>query len=201
VVVEKVKEFRVVVEYPEPKVVVADEYRRPPVPTLSAPTESVESLKGAEIVDEAVEKNPLSNPRVVVVELYPTLEVNGNAPEEVTNPASLLNQERLIEDDAVEFTLPLDPMYANPCESEERFKGAEMVDDAVEKNPLSNPRAVVVELYPVLAVNGKVKEETVTGDEPMMVAVAQDEPPEHESVVVDTVPKVEGVPTPVQYAS
>jgi hypothetical protein len=34
----------------------------------------------------------------------------------------------------------------------------------------------------------------------MMVAVEQDEPPEHESVVVETVPKVEGVPLPVQYA-
>jgi hypothetical protein len=153
--VEKVRKLAVVVAYPEPKVVVADEYTNPPAPMLSAPLVRVESLKGAEMVDEAVEKNPLSNPRVVVVELYPTLEVNGKAPAEVTNPASLLNQERLIEEDAIELTLPADPMYANPCESEERLKGAEMVDDAVEKNPLSNPRVVVVELYPVLAVNGK----------------------------------------------
>ena len=42
VVVEKVKEFAVVVEYPEPKVVVAAEYKRPPVPIAKLPTESDE---------------------------------------------------------------------------------------------------------------------------------------------------------------
>ena len=39
---EKVKEFAVVVEYPEPKVVVAAEYKIPPVPTERLPTESDE---------------------------------------------------------------------------------------------------------------------------------------------------------------
>jgi hypothetical protein len=33
---------------------------------------------------------------------------------EVRNPASLLNQERLIEDDAIEFTRPPVPRYAKP---------------------------------------------------------------------------------------
>ena len=50
----------------------------------------------------------------------------------------------------------------------------------------------------MLAVNGKAKEEMVTGVEPMMVAVAQDEPPEHESVVVATVCRA---PVPAPYMS
>ncbi len=58
-----------------------------------------------------------------------------------------------------------------------------------------------MELYPVLTVNGKAAEEIVTGDEPSTLNEVQEVPPEHETEVVDTVPKVEGVPTPVQYAS
>ena len=65
------------------------------------------------------------------------------------------------------------------------MRSPEIVDDAVEKNPL-NPMTVEVELYPVLTVNGKAAEEMVIGDAPIMTPCEHDEPPEHEMVVVAT---------------
>ena len=53
---------------PEPKVVVAPEYSRPLVPTLSVPTESEGKKREEEKVEEAVEKRPPVKPRVVEVE-------------------------------------------------------------------------------------------------------------------------------------
>ena len=53
--------------------------------------------------------------------------MNGKAYE--VNPASLLNQERLIEDDAMELTLPADPMYANPCERSESLVPFSVVEE------------------------------------------------------------------------
>ncbi len=43
-----------------------------------------------------------------------------------------------------------------PSERDERWRGAEMVEDAVEKKPF-NPRTVEVETYPVCASNGNAK--------------------------------------------
>ncbi len=67
----------------------------------------------------------------------------------------MLNQDSLIDDDAIEFTCPADPMYANPCVRDGRYRDELNVDDAVENRPLVNPIVVDVELYPVLTVNGK----------------------------------------------
>jgi hypothetical protein len=61
-------------------------------------------------VDEAVENSPFKNPIVVPVALYPVNDVNGN--EE--NPRSLLNQDNLIDDEAIVLTCPPVPVYANP---------------------------------------------------------------------------------------
>jgi hypothetical protein len=76
--------------------------------------------------------------------------VNGNVPKLV----SLLNQERLIDDDAIVFTFPFVPRYVKPCESAGRKKLPDCVDEAVEKNPPVRPRTVEVELYPVTDVKG-----------------------------------------------
>ena len=71
----------------------------------------------------------------------------------------------------------------------------------MEKNPLS-PSMVEVELYPVLTVNGNECERIVIGVEPMIVAWLQDDPPEHERVVVAMEESLAGVPeVVVQYAS
>ncbi len=35
----------------------------------------------------------------------------------VMNPLSLLNHDSLIDDEAIELTVPFDPRYANPCPS------------------------------------------------------------------------------------
>ena len=64
----------------------------------------------------------------------------------VRNPLSLLNHERRIDDEAIEFTCPADPKYANPCVSDDRKRLDEKVDDAVEKRPCVNPIVVPVAL-------------------------------------------------------
>ena len=56
---------------------------------------------------------------------------------------SLLNQERLIDDEAIEETLPEVPRYAKPCERVGRFRLEEIVEEAVEKKP-ERPRTVEV---------------------------------------------------------
>ena len=63
---------------PEENVVVAPEYTRPFVSTFSVPEERDGSLSDELIVEDAVEKNPFRNPRVVDVALYEVAEVNGN---------------------------------------------------------------------------------------------------------------------------
>ena len=128
-----------VVAKPEPKVVVAPEYKRPLVPTLSVPTVRDERYRLLPKVDEAVEKRPL-NPMTVVVELYPVLTVNGKE----AKLESLLNQESFTDDEAMVFTLPLVPVYAKPWERDERKRSFEMVLEAVEKKPL-RPSTVEVE--------------------------------------------------------
>ena len=90
------------------------------------------------------------NPIVVDVELYPVFDVNGNT----VNPASLLNQDSCIDDEAIVLTLPFVPVYVNPCDRDGKKKFPDCVDDAVEKYPLSRPSAVDVALYPVADVNG-----------------------------------------------
>ncbi len=69
-----------------------------------------------------------------------------NGKPDVENPASLLNQDSCTDDDAIELTLPLDPMYEKPCDSDGKKKLPTCVDDAVEKYPLSSPSVVDVEL-------------------------------------------------------
>ncbi len=70
------------------------------------------------------------------------------------NPASLLNQDSCIDDEAIVFTLPFVPVYVNPCASDGRKKFPDCVDEPTEKYPLSRPSVVDVELYPVFDVNG-----------------------------------------------
>ena len=89
----------------------------------------------------------------MVVELYPVLTVNGNAADPVTNPASLLNQERLIDDEAIELAFPADPMYAKPCVSDGKYTDEPNVDDAVVKIP-EKPSTDDVELPYDCEVNG-----------------------------------------------
>ena len=45
------------------------------------------------------------------------LDVNGK----VEKFASLLNQDICIDDEAIEFTLPFEPMYENPCPRDGRL--------------------------------------------------------------------------------
>ena len=60
-------------------------------------------------------------------------------------PASLLNHESRMDDEAIVFTCPADPVNAKPCDRDERYRELLNVDEAVEKRPL-NPKTVVVEL-------------------------------------------------------
>ena len=54
----------------------------------------------------------------------------------------------------------------------------------------------------MLAVNGQVADEMVTGEEPMITPWEQDEPPEQDRVVVAIEPSLAGDPDEVvQYAS
>jgi hypothetical protein len=64
---------------------------------------------------------------------------------EVRKPASLLNQDNLIDDEAIVWTSPADPVNAKPCARDGRYSDEENVDDAVEKRP-ANPMTVDVEL-------------------------------------------------------
>ena len=99
-------------------------------------------------------------------------------------------------------TFPADPVYANPCESDERRRSPEIVELAVEKNPLSNPRVVEVELLVPTVVNGKADEEMVTGEEPRTLKLVHDVPPEQVTEVVATDPSLAGEPfVVVQYES
>ena len=89
-------------------------------------------------VMERLVKVVMESTEVVPVSMKPLYE-------EVRYPLSLLNQESCTDDEAIELTLPPVPKYANPWESDESRRSPEMVDEAVEKNPLSNPRVVEVE--------------------------------------------------------
>lgn len=84
---------------PVPAVVVAPLVTSP-LYTARPPLVSVGRLSAPENVDDAVENSPPVNPIAVDVALYPACDVNGKA--EVPNPTSLLNQERLIDDDAID---------------------------------------------------------------------------------------------------
>jgi hypothetical protein len=95
---------------PEEKVVVAPEYTSPLVSTLRVPADSEGNRSDELNVDEAVENNPPVNPITEVVPLYPTAGVNGNANVEVRNPASLLNHESLIDEEAIDWTSPFVPV-------------------------------------------------------------------------------------------
>ena len=118
---------------------------------------------------------------VDVVDTPYDVAVNGNAYD--VKPLSLLNQESCTEDEAIELTLPAEPMYPNPCERDESLRSDENVDDAVEKTPFNKPSVVVVELYPVLTVNGNadvenpaslLNQERLTEDEAIELAFPAD---------------------------
>ncbi len=64
---------------------------------------------------------------------------------DVRNPASLLNHDRLIDDEAIVCTSPLLPVNAKPCVSDGKNRDDPNVDDAVENSPL-NPMIVDVPL-------------------------------------------------------
>ena len=81
------------------------------------------------------------------------IELTGYVPVFVMNPASLLNQERLTDDDAIELAFPADPMYAKPCESDGKYTDDPNVDDAVVKIP-EKPSTDEVELPYDCEVNG-----------------------------------------------
>ena len=57
----------------------------------------------------------------------------------------MLNQDNLIDDEAIVLTNPFVPVYAKPCVSDGKYREDPNVDDAVEKRPL-NPMTVDVEL-------------------------------------------------------
>ena len=64
---------------------------------------------------------------------------------DVRKPASLLNHERLIDDDAIVCTSPFDPVYAKPCDRSDSFVPFSVVDPS-ENSPCMNPIVVDVEL-------------------------------------------------------
>lgn len=84
------------------------------------------------------------------------IELIGYVPVVVMNPASLLNHERFTDDDAIGCTNPVEPVYRNPCAKEERRNADDIVEEAVDRNPLRNPRVDVVELPHEFTVNGKL---------------------------------------------
>lgn len=113
-------------------VVVAVVLTSPVEPTYVRPCDRDESLRADANVDEAVDRSPLT-PSTDVVELPHDCDVNGN-----TCAASV--------DVPIVPTSPFEPRYVNPCDRDGRKKFPDCVDEAVEKNPFSRPRVVVVEL-------------------------------------------------------
>ena len=67
----------------------------------------------------------------------------GNA--KLVNPASLLNHDSLIDDEAIDCTSPLDPMYEKPCVRSVSLVPFSVVDDR-ENSPDVKPITVDVEL-------------------------------------------------------
>ena len=87
----------------------------PFVPVVRIPWPSDERYRSEANVDDAFENRPCVNPITVDVELYPVDEVNGKP--KVVNPVSLLNHDRLIDDEAIELIDPPEPRYANPWDA------------------------------------------------------------------------------------
>lgn len=155
---------------PVPAVVVAPLYTFPFASTLSSPLVRVGNHRVLEIVanvvvelsncavDDADSDVPVAPKCIcVVVELATWLKkpealgVYGNANVDVKNPASLLNQDSLIDDEAIVLTNPLLPVYAKPCDSEGSVSVPTL---AVVADAYVNDPRVVDELENVLrAVN------------------------------------------------
>jgi len=89
---------------------------------------------------------------VEAVESVPVIVIG--AEPNATNPVHDVEPEHVTVVVAVVPTTPVEPTYATPCPRDDSRRGPENVDDAVEKNPLSSPSVVDVELYPVTDVNG-----------------------------------------------
>jgi hypothetical protein len=131
---------------------------KPPVrePSVRVPTFAVVAeayWKEPSVVDEFVN---ICRPVNVFVSAR---SVDDAAPErDVRKPASLLNQERFTEEDAIVFTVPPVPMYAKPCDKDDSRSDELNVEDAVEKRPPVKPMTLDVELPYVCDVNGNVPE-------------------------------------------
>ncbi len=129
-------------------------HTRPDADVFSVPTVVVDSVSSPVVrfVVEAVVNDPYvvdDNANLFTPEkkLVSDSSVDEAAPDsEVRNPASLLNHDSRIDDEAIVCTSPFDPVYVNPCVRDGRYRLDENVDDAVENSPLVNPIVVDVEL-------------------------------------------------------
>jgi len=74
----------------------------------------------------------------------------------VSEAKSLLKPDSAIDDVATVFTFPFELAYKNPCERDDRYTGAEKVDEAVENIPPVKPITDDVALPHVKEVKGKV---------------------------------------------
>ncbi len=77
--------------------------------------------------------------------------MNGNT----VNPASLLNHDSCTDDEAIVFTLPFVPVYANPCDRDERLSAPENVFVFVNVLDVYVLGIVVEELMYVLTLESK----------------------------------------------
>ena len=67
-----------------------------------------------------------------------------------------MNHDSLIDDEAMVLVMPFDPVKRKPWVSDGRKSVELNVDEAVENRPFWNPMVVLVALYDVKAVKGKV---------------------------------------------
>ncbi len=138
---------------------VANEYVEPLAPTPRKPDVRLGSVSVP--IEDRVDDEYANDPSVVDELENVDRALNVLAPEkvfaslssvddaapasDVRNPASLLNHDRLIDDEAIVCTSPLLPVNAKPCVSDGKNRDDPNVDDAVENSPL-NPMIVDVPL-------------------------------------------------------
>ena len=133
---------------------VANEYVEPLAPTPRKP--DVRLGRVSVPIDARVDDEYVNDPSVVdelenvfnaEKKLVSDSSVDDAAPDsDVRNPASLLNHDSRIDDEAIVCTSPLLPVYVKPCVSDGKYSDDPNVDDAVENRPLVNPIVVDVEL-------------------------------------------------------
>jgi hypothetical protein len=103
---------------------------------------------------------------------------------------------------APEYRRPLLLTLTVPAERDDRYREEAMVEEELVKNPPRSPRAVEVDTYVPVEVKGQAYVETVKLVPPTRApgVPVKIMPVPAVTEVVATVPKVEGVPAPVQYA-